>query len=426
MKIKKLSLIMALCAISVFVAPSVFASGTNEVKASATLAMIQNIDVNSNIYIFQVLTENEELAVYIDKNDVDTIYNLDSYRIGDYVSFNNIDKNAELILSDNIRYITPYITSGAIFFIPAEAEIETPDDDYGFDNVLEHGFNYTYGYSLMQSFNEQGLFLNANYLTRGVLDVISLETEDFFTLAELQTFVEAYQETFQNAEIPKKMENGPESTLDQIKALGLPTILDNQFAYAYGYLIAAQFVTSGIPVDEYYFTTGILDAAYQRDSQMSQYQMESAMRDFEKDFTQKQEVAITALKEENSNQTQTFLAANATQKGVTSLESGIQYRVVTEGDGSGSPLAEEEVTINYELSLLNGNIIDSSFQRGTPATFKLTQVIAGFREAVMQMSVGQSIIAWIPPQLGYGEEGNQNIAPNSLLIFRIDLLSINK
>ncbi len=425
MKIKKLSLITVLCALSVIVTPSIFAAGTKEVKTTETLAMIQNIDVSDNVYTFEVLTDTDEISVLINKNNVDTIYNIDSYQIGDYVSFNNLDLSMDMATSDNIRYVTPYVTSGAIFFIPAEPEIEIPDDDYGFDNVLEHGFNYAYGYSLMESFNSQGLFVNANYFVRGILDVISIDTEDFFTIAELQAFVQSYQEQFENTEIPKKTENGNEATLEEITSLEQPTILDDQFAYAYGYLIAAQFVTSGIPVDDYYFTQGILDAAYSKESQMSEYQMQSAMRDFEAQYTAQQEEFLNQVKEENLNEAQAFLDANKAQDGITTLESGVQYRILTEGSGD-TPLAEDEVTIDYELSLLDGSIIDSSIQRGTPATFKLTQVIEGFRQAVMQMTPGETIIAWIPPELGYGEDGNQNIEPNSLLIFRIELISINK
>jgi len=425
MKIKKLSFIVALCALSFFVVPNVFAAGTKEIKSTETIAMIQNISVNDNIYSFDVLTDSNEITVNINKNDVNTVYNLDSYIIGDYVSFNNLNTNADIITSTNIRYLTPYVTSGAVSFIPAEPQIDTPEDDYGFDNVLEHGFNYAYGYSLMQSFNSQGLFVNANYFVRGILDVISIDTDDFFNVSQLQSFIQSYQEQFQNTEIPKKTENGVEANLDEIEALEEPTILDDQFAYAYGYLIAAQFLTSGIPVDDNYFVQGVLDAAYQRDSQLSQYQMENSMRDFEKKFSAEQEKILAQLKEKNLSDAQAFLDSNKKQPGIVTLDSGVQYRILTQGNGD-TPLADDEVTINYELSLLDGSIIDSSFERGTPATFNLTQVIEGFRESVMQMTPGESIIAWVPPQVGYGEEGNQNIEPNSLLIFKIDLISINK
>ncbi|MGD1822490.1 MAG: FKBP-type peptidyl-prolyl cis-trans isomerase N-terminal domain-containing protein [Pleomorphochaeta sp.] len=426
MKIKKLSLITALLALTLVVSPNLFAAGTKEIKSTETFAMIQNISVDGNYYSFEVLTDNEEVVVTINKKNVDTIYNIDSYAVGDYVSFDNLSIEENQAVSTNIKYITPYVTSGALYFVPIEPEFEVPEVDYGFDNVLEHSFNYTYGYSLMTSFNSQGLFINADYLARGVIDIVSIDEEDFFTMEELQSFVAQYQERYSNTEIPKKTENGAESTLEDVLALEKPEILDNQFAYAYGYLIGAQFLTSGIPVDSMYFPQGVLDAAYGAEIKLTQYQMDSAMRDFEAQYNAEQEAALNKIKEDNLNEANSFLEVNATQDGVVTLDSGVQYRILTKGDKTTFPLAEDEVTINYELTLLDGSVMDSSFERGNEATFALTQVISGFSEAVMQMNEGDSIIAWIPPALGYGEEGNQNIEPNSLLIFRIDLISINK
>ncbi len=426
MKIKKLSLIITLCVMTLFVSANAFAAGTNEVKSSETIAMIQNIEKANDIYTFDVLTEDQELSVLINKENINTIYKLDDYAIGDYVSFNNLNVTDGIATTDNIRYITPLVTSGSIVFVPTQPVIEEPEADYGFDNDLEHGFEYTYGYSLLQSFNSQGLYVNANYFVRGILDIVSIDTEDLFTTAELQNFVTEYQQQYQNPDIEKKADNGDVTSLDQINDLEKPEDLDNEFAYAYGYLIAAQFLTAGIPVDDFYFPQGVLDAAYGNESQLTQYQMDNAMRDFEQVFTERQNEALNQIKEKNLNDANAFLSANKDQNGVITLDSGVQYRVTTDGDSTETATADDEVTLNYELSLLDGTVIDSSYERGTPATFKLSQVIPGFSEAVMQMNPGDSIIAWIPADQGYGEDGNQNVEPNALLTFRIDLISINK
>ncbi|MGD1816658.1 MAG: FKBP-type peptidyl-prolyl cis-trans isomerase N-terminal domain-containing protein [Pleomorphochaeta sp.] len=426
MKIKKLSLIITLCVMTLFVSANAFAAGTNEVKSSETIAMIQNIEKANDIYTFDVLTEDQELSVLINKENINTIYNLDDYAIGDYVSFNNLNATDGIATTDNIRYITPLVTSGSIVFVPTQPVIEEPVADYGFDNDLEHGFEYTYGYSLLQSFNSQGLYVNANYFVRGILDIVSIDTEDLFTTAELQNFVTEYQAQYQNPDIEKKSDNGDVTSLDQINDLEKPEDLDNEFAYAYGYLIAAQFLTAGIPVDDFYFPQGVLDAAYGNESQLTQYQMDNAMRDFEQVFTERQNEALNQIKEKNLNDANAFLTANKDQNGVITLDSGVQYRVTTDGDSTETATADDEVTLDYELTLLDGTVIDSSYERGTPATFKLSQVIPGFSEAVMQMNPGDSIIAWIPADQGYGEDGNQNVEPNALLTFRIDLISINK
>ena len=426
MKIKKLSLIITLCVMTLFVSANAFAAGTNEVKSSETIAMIQNIEKANDIYTFDVLTEDQELSVLINKENINTIYDLDDYAIGDYVSFNNLNATDGIATTDNIRYITPLVTSGSIVFVPTQPVIEEPEADYGFDNDLEHGFEYTYGYSLLQSFNSQGLYVNANYFVRGILDIVSIDTEDLFTTDELQNFVTEYQAQYQNPDIEKKSDNGDVTSLDQINDLEKPEDLDNEFAYAYGYLIAAQFLTAGIPVDDFYFPQGVLDAAYGNESQLTQYQMDNAMRDFEQVFTERQNEALNQIKEKNLNDANAFLTANKDQNGVITLDSGVQYRVTTDGDSTETATADDEVTLNYELTLLDGTVIDSSYERGTPATFKLSQVIPGFSEAVMQMNPGDSIIAWIPADQGYGEDGNQNVEPNALLTFRIDLISINK
>lgn len=426
MKIKKLSLIITLCVMTLFASANAFAAGTNEVKSSETIAMIQNIEKANDIYTFDVLTEDQELSVLINKENINTIYDLDDYAIGDYVSFNNLNATDGIATTDNIRYITPLVTSGSIVFVPTQPVIEEPEADYGFDNDLEHGFEYTYGYSLLQSFNSQGLYVNANYFVRGILDIVSIDTEDLFTTAELQNFVTEYQQQYQNPDIEKKSDNGDVTSLDQINDLEKPEDLDNEFAYAYGYLIAAQFLTAGIPVDDFYFPQGVLDAAYGNESQLTQYQMDNAMRDFEQVFTERQNEALNQIKEKNLNDANAFLTANKDQNGVITLDSGVQYRVTTDGDSTETATADDEVTLNYELTLLDGTVIDSSYERGTPATFKLSQVIPGFSEAVMQMNPGDSIIAWIPADQGYGEDGNQNVEPNALLTFRIDLISINK
>ena len=192
MKIKNFKLVTTLMVLFLVI-PSVFAAGTKEITSSETIAMIQDINSENGFYEFNVLTDSEEINVYIDENDVDSIYNIESYAIGDYVTFDGLESIDGLAVSTNIRYITPIIASGAVHFFPAEPGFDIPELDYGFDNVLEHSFNYTYGYALFMSFNSQGLYLNADYFARGVLDVVSLEEDDFYTIAELGEFVTQYQ-----------------------------------------------------------------------------------------------------------------------------------------------------------------------------------------------------------------------------------------
>ena len=120
-----------------------------------------------------------------------------------------------------------------------------------------------------------------------------------------------------------------------------------------------------------------------------------------------------------------FLAANKTKEGVITTESGLQYKVLTEGSGQ-KPTAEDQVKVHYTGRLLDGTVFDSSVERGEPVTFALGGVIPGWTEALQIMPVGSKYQLWIPSDLAYGVRGNQGIRPNSTLEFEVELLEIVK
>ena len=122
-----------------------------------------------------------------------------------------------------------------------------------------------------------------------------------------------------------------------------------------------------------------------------------------------------------------FLAKNAKEPGVTTLPDGLQYKIVTSGPAGGEkPRAQDEVKVNYEGSLLSGDVFDSSFKKGEPYTTTLDGVISGWTEVLQLMRPGDEWVVWIPPQLGYGEEDKGPIPANSVLKFRIQLLGVLK
>lgn len=128
----------------------------------------------------------------------------------------------------------------------------------------------------------------------------------------------------------------------------------------------------------------------------------------------------------NKEEGEAFLAENKTKEGVITTESGLQYKVEVEGTGA-KPTAEDRVKVHYTGTLLDGTKFDSSLDRGEPAEFGVSHVIAGWVEGLQIMPVGSKYTFWIPSELAYGERGAGNdIKPNSVLKFEVELLEIVK
>jgi FKBP-type peptidyl-prolyl cis-trans isomerase FklB len=121
---------------------------------------------------------------------------------------------------------------------------------------------------------------------------------------------------------------------------------------------------------------------------------------------------------------QAFLAENGQREGVVTLESGLQYEIITAGDGP-KPGPTQTVKCHYHGTVIDGKVFDSSVQRGTPASFPLNRVISGWTEALQLMGVGSKWRLFLPPHLAYGDRQiSAEIGPNSTLIFEVELLGI--
>ena len=118
-----------------------------------------------------------------------------------------------------------------------------------------------------------------------------------------------------------------------------------------------------------------------------------------------------------------FLEENKKRKEVVSLESGLQYEILKEGNGT-TPLEDDEVEVHYHGTLLDGEVFDSSIERGDPAKFNVNGVIKGWIEALQLMKVGDKWKLFVPSNLAYAENGNNSIGPNETLTFEVELLGI--
>lgn len=130
--------------------------------------------------------------------------------------------------------------------------------------------------------------------------------------------------------------------------------------------------------------------------------------------------------EDNLKKGEAFLAENKKKEGVKTTASGLQYMVIKEGTGA-KPTLNDKVTTHYHGTLMDGTVFDSSVDRGQPASFPVSGVIPGWTEALQMMSVGSKYKLFVPANLAYGERGaGGKIGPNSVLIFDVELLSIDK
>jgi FKBP-type peptidyl-prolyl cis-trans isomerase len=129
--------------------------------------------------------------------------------------------------------------------------------------------------------------------------------------------------------------------------------------------------------------------------------------------------------EDNAALGKEFLEKNKLRPEVVELPSGLQYEVLVEGEGS-HPTKNSEVTVNYRGKLLNGKVFDSSYEKGEPVSFKLTQVIQGWTEGLQLMRPGAKYILFVPSNMAYGERGSgSHVPPNATLIFEVELISVN-
>lgn len=191
----------------------------------------------------------------------------------------------------------------------------------------------------------------------------------------------------------------------------------DKVSYALGMSIGHQLQqmnATDLNIDD--FAQAITDV-FNGDAKLSDAEAQTAVQDF---FSRKAEEQAKAAKAEGEN----FLAENAKKEGVKTLPSGLQYKVLREGDGR-KPSATDKVECHYEGTLINGEVFDSSYRRGETATFGLNQVIKGWTEGLQLMQEGAKYRFFIPYNLAYGEHGaGQSIPPYAALIFDVELIKV--
>ena len=200
----------------------------------------------------------------------------------------------------------------------------------------------------------------------------------------------------------------------------------DKLSYSLGMDVAGSFMRQGVEVDPGVFARGFADAYSGGPTLLTEAEVKTAIANLQKSLMAKQQAKFKEEAVKNKAAGEAFLAANAKKPGVVTLPSGLQYKVIKEGTGP-MPTAGDTVTVNYKGTLIDGTEFDSSYKRGTPATFPVKGVIPGWTEALQKMKVGSTWELFIPPKLAYGERGAGHvIGPDSTLIFEVELLSIKK
>jgi len=207
------------------------------------------------------------------------------------------------------------------------------------------------------------------------------------------------------------------------------TTRKDKFSYALGMNIGNGYKQGlekqSVEFDADLIAQGVKDAMSGAKTRLTEEEAKAVLTEVQTEVNKQRQEKMKEAADKNKAEGEAFLAANKSKEGVVTLPSGLQYKILTAGIGP-KPAASDQVNCNYRGTLIDGTEFDSSYKRGTPATFGVGQVIKGWTEALQLMPIGSKWQLFIPSSLAYGERGGPGgaIGPNEALIFEVELLSI--
>lgn len=209
-----------------------------------------------------------------------------------------------------------------------------------------------------------------------------------------------------------------------------PVKIDDPIGYFLGFSVGQSLSQQGFQNTDFTsegMTQGLSDALSGKVPSLSDELLTETQGKIQAMLQQRQAAMDAKTREsaaENLAKSKQWLAENAKAEGVKDLGQGVQYQVIQEGTG-GSPAPTDTVRVHYTGKLTNGEVFDSSVQRGEPLDLPVNGVIKGWQMALQKMKVGSKWMLFIPPELAYGEQGSPpTIGPNETLIFEVELLEI--
>lgn len=404
---------------------TVFASGARELADDARIVkVISPLTDMSTPSLLTVDTNGIEVIYHFSDDTVST-FPFEHYKGGEILE---IRDNGIMTMSlpgqttaVEVRDITLGVTLGSYDVSFPEAAPAYPASrawDADIREDLEGQFAYAYGYELISNYLSQGLTLRGAYFAKGVLDFWSF-ADPLITVEEMNTYLNDYLTNVYGAGVADTIGNVP-ADIEEISALTKTDDISEMFSYSYGYYISFQLYYSGFTMEASAFADGALHALFGDVPLLNSEERASVMNAYTAKLQAEYDAYVAELAAENLSQAEEFLKDNAAEEGVITTASGLQYKVMVEADGA-KPSADSTVTLNYTLNDLYGNTID----QGSNVQLSLSRTVPGFTEAVTCMNVGETIVAYLHPSLGYGETGSDMVEPNALLIFEIELVSID-
>ena len=411
---------------------SVLAQGVREIGDNESIVKVISVqtsyDGNSNI-----------IALRQDGSEV--VYHIGNDTVFEGIDLSSVEKDMILVIKDsgiatmsippqmialNVRDITNASALGfydatfadPIVYAPLSSD-SAEELPFNIEELVPR-FSYAYGYLSMDNLMSQNLVVRGDYFARGIIDAIDLREDMLLSFDDMLLVTQEYFSTVYEAGVVGDY-GDVVTSLEDVESLGIPDNLDDEFAYAYGYILAFQIMSQGIELDRVAFPYGMLNRLYNTSALLTTEEMNQAIEDYIAHLNQMIQEWINQMATENLSEAEAFLAENATREGVEAISDYLQLEFITRrAEESAVPTESDTVVVNYTLRDKDGNVIEQNEN----ASFPLSGVIEGFRSAIMNMHVGDSVTAYIHPSIGYGETGAGTIEPNQLLIFDIELVSI--
>lgn len=425
---KARTLISFLLVLALIASPA-FARGAKEIADNERLVKVVSVTNDDGHYDINGIYEDGSDVIYHTTDETVSAFPVDSFKEGTILAIKDSGIMTMSIppqlTAVEIRDVSLGVNAGiykASFPVaPAEPEkIVLNFAEVDFDDVFE-AFNYSYGYLVMQNILSNGITLDGSYFAMGINDACSYYdgVDPLYGEEVMNAFLDQYAADYLYQGI--KIDFGtPVTSFEEIAALAEPYDLITQFSYAYGWLTTFDLVYAGYDIMAPQYIQGVLSFLYGADPLIDLLKMEDYMNAYVEYKNKEYDEYMAEIGAANQAAAIEFMENNKNTEGIIVYPSGVQV-LVTNAEGNGvKPTAADTILCDYTLTLLDGTVAD----KATGIQFDLGSLIPGFVEAVVNMEVGQSITAYIPPEQGYGDQAYGPIAPYAVLIFDITLHDI--